>query len=48
MVCLFDTVYFLYYEGDLEFLIRRRIFFLILVDSALTFSKKKKEKEQKD
>lgn len=27
MVWLFNTLYFLYYEGNLEFLIRRRIFF---------------------
>lgn len=47
MVCLFNTVYFLYYEGNLEFLIRRRIFFLILVDSALTFSKKKRKRTKR-
>lgn len=44
MVCPFNALYFLDYEDNLEFLIRRRIFLIILIDSVLTFSKKENEK----
>lgn len=42
MVRLFNTLYFLHYEGNLEFLIRRRIFFNRFSSDILEKEKNKK------